>query len=60
MKKNITIIELYTEKTGDVVRVIRFRKLKDFNEFLIGFGEMRYPGYGWRHKDIRKKQENNG
>jgi len=55
MKKYKTIIELFTEKTGDVIRVMRFRKLKDFNEFLKGFGEMRYPGYKWRYKDIRKK-----
>jgi hypothetical protein len=59
MKKNKTIIELFSEKTGNVVRVIRFRKSKDFTEFLKGFGEMRYPGYDWRYKDIRKKQENN-
>jgi len=58
MKKYKTIVELFTERTGDVVRVICFRKSKDFNEFLIGFGEMRYPGYGWRYKDIRKRQEN--
>lgn len=55
MKKNKTIIELYAEKTENVVRVIRFRKSKDLNEFLKGFREMRYPGYGWRYK---KKQEN--
>ena len=55
MKRNKTIIELFTEKTGNVVRVIRFRKSKDFNEFLKDFGEMRYPGYGWRYKDIRRK-----
>ena len=59
MKRNKTIIELYTEKTEDVIRIIRFCKSKDFNEFLKGFGEMRYPGYDWRYKDIRKKQENN-
>jgi hypothetical protein len=59
MKKNNTVIELFTEKTGIVKRVIYFRKLKDFTEFLKGFGEMRYPGYGWRYKDIRRSQENN-
>ena len=55
MKKYKTIVELFTEKTGDVVRVICFRKSKDFTEFLKGFGEMRYPGYSWRYKDIGKK-----
>ena len=56
MKRNKTIIELFTEKTGNVVRVIRFRKSKDFNEFLKDLGEMRYLGYGWRYKDIRRKR----
>ena len=50
MKKYKTIIELFTEKTGDVIRIICFRTSKDFDEFLRGFGEMRYPGYGWRYK----------
>ena len=58
MKKTNTTIELFAEKTENVIRVIRFRKSKDFNEFLKGFREMRYPGYGWRYKYIRKKQEN--
>ena len=48
--KNKTKIELFAEKTGNVIRVIRFQKSKDFDEFLKGFGEMRYPGYGWRYK----------
>jgi len=59
MNKEKKIIELFTEKTGNVVRVIHFRKSKDFNEFLKGFREMRYPGYGWRYREIRKNQENN-
>jgi len=59
MKNYKTKIELFTEKTGDVIRVLRFRKSKDFTEFLKDFKAMRYPGYGWRYKDIRKNQENN-
>jgi hypothetical protein len=47
-KKFNKVIELFDEKTGEVVRAIRFRKPKDFNEFLKGFKAMRYPGYGWR------------
>ena len=60
MKRNNTIIELITEKTGDVKRVIHFRRSKDFEDFLESYRRMRYPGYVWRYKDIRKKQENNG
>ena len=51
-----TSIELYHEKTGELVRVIRFKNPKDFHNFLYGFRSMRYPGYNWRyHKNIRKK-----
>ena len=53
------VIELITEKTGEVKRVIHFRKSKDFNYFLNSFRRMRYPGYDWRYKDITKKQERN-
>ena len=42
------VIELFDEKTGNVVRVIRFRSSIAFDEFLKDFREMRYPGYGWR------------
>ena len=59
MKKYKTVIELFTEKTGEIIRIIHFHTSKDFNDFLTGFGEMRYPGYGWRYREIRKKQENN-
>lgn len=59
MKRNNTIIELIIEKTGDVKRVIYFRRSKDFNYFLNSFKRMRYPGYDWRYKNIRKKQESN-
>jgi hypothetical protein len=58
-KKN-KVIELFDEKTGSVVRTISFISPKEFDEFLKGFKEMRYPGYGWRYKDKeRKKGENN-
>ena len=53
------VIELFDEKTGDVVRVIRFRNSIAFNEFLNDFKAMRYPGYGWRYKDKGKKKGEN-
>lgn len=51
------IIELFDKKTGDVVRVIRFRNSTAFDEFLKGFKAMRYPGCGWRYGDKGKKKE---
>jgi hypothetical protein len=51
------IVELFDEKTGEVVRVIRFRNSITFNEFLEGFRAMRYPGYNWRYKDNGQKRE---
>jgi hypothetical protein len=48
-------IELFDEKTGDVVRVIRFRNFIAFDEFLKDFKAMRYPGYSWRYKDKGKR-----
>jgi hypothetical protein len=56
MEKNYWAIELFAEKTGDVVRNIRFHNHKEFFEFLNGFRRMRYPGYGWRYKDKLKKK----
>ena len=53
------VIELFHEKTGEVVRVIRFRKSIEFNEFLKKFKAMRYPGYGWRYGKKSKNKENN-
>jgi hypothetical protein len=47
-KKFKKVIELFDEKTGEVVRVIRFQNTKEFDEFLKSFKAMRYPGYGWR------------
>ena len=48
-------IELFDEKSNEVVRKIRFKNLKDFNHFLEAFRLMRYPGYGWRYVDKSKK-----
>jgi hypothetical protein len=56
-RKYKEVIELFDEKTGDVVRVIRFRNSIAFDEFLKGFKAMRYPGYGWRYGDKGKKKE---
>ncbi len=61
MEKYYGKIELFAEKTGDVVRTIRFHNRKEFYEFLKAFRRMRYPGYGWRHKDkVKKKTMNDG
>jgi hypothetical protein len=57
-KKYKKVVELFNEKTGEVVRVIRFRNAIVFNEFLNDFRAMRYPNYGWRLKDKEKKSEN--
>lgn len=58
--KGKKVIELFDEKTGNVVRTIRFDSPKKFEEFIKGFNEMRYPGYGWRYIDKgRKKGKNN-
>jgi hypothetical protein len=51
-------IELFDEKTGVVVRTIRFKNLISFDEFLKSFKAMRYPGYSWRYIDKGKKKEN--
>ncbi len=51
------LIELFDEKTGEVVRVIRFRNSIEFDEFLKNFKAMRYPGYGWRYGAKGKKKE---
>jgi hypothetical protein len=57
---NKKIIELFDEKTGNVVRTISFGNSKEFDSFKKDFKAMRYPGYGWRYKDKgRKKGENN-
>ncbi len=48
------VIELFDEKTGIVIRVIRFRNSIAFNEFLKDFKAMRYPGYDWKYKEKKK------
>jgi len=50
-------IELFDKKTGDVVRVIRFRNSIAFDIFLKDYKAMRYPGYGWRYSGEGKKKE---
>ena len=53
------VIELFNEKTGEVVRLVCFHTPNEFNEFLKGFRAMRYPGYGWRYKEEGKKKGKN-
>ena len=43
---NKKVIELFDEKTGDVIRTFCFSNLKEFYEFVKGFNEKKYPGYG--------------
>jgi hypothetical protein len=50
------VIELFDEKTGEIIRVIRFRNSMAFDEFLRDFKAMRYPGYGWRYRDKEGKK----
>jgi hypothetical protein len=52
-------IELFDEKTGYVVRAIRFRNSIAFDKFLKDYKAMRYPGYSWRivAKGKRRKNE---
>ena len=57
--KGKKVIELFDEKTGNVVRTIRFDSPKEFEEFIKGFKDMRYPGYGWRYIDKRRKKGKN-
>ena len=49
-KKFSEVVELFDEKTNNVVRVIRFRSSKEFDKFLRDFSLMRYPGYSWRYR----------
>ena len=56
---NQKIIELFDEKTGSVIRTICCQSPKEFDEFIKGFNEMRYPGYGWRYRDKGQKKGNN-
>jgi hypothetical protein len=50
-------IELFDEKTGDVVRVIRFRNSMAFDKFSKDYKAMRYPGYSWRYSSKGVKKE---
>ncbi len=50
-------IELFDEKTNEVVRKIYFKSSKDFDKFLEDFKLMRYPGYKWRYVDKKKEFE---
>jgi len=57
---NKKIIEIFDEKIGSVIRTICFRSLKESNEFVKVFTEMRYPGYGLSYNDNwNNKWENN-
>jgi hypothetical protein len=47
-------IELFHEHTGEVVRIIRFRNQKDFDDFVLSYRSMRYPGYNWRFYQRKK------
>ncbi len=57
MSNSYRTIILFAEKTGIVVRKIRFRNQRDFDEFLNGFRSMRYPGYNWKYLDKEKKDK---
>jgi len=50
-------IELFDEKTNEIVRKIHFKNQRDFEKFLEDFRLMRYPGYGWRYVDKKKEYE---
>ena len=51
------VIELFDEKSNEMVRKIHFKNQRDFTKFLDDFKLMRYPGYGWRYLDKGKKKE---
>jgi hypothetical protein len=48
-------IELFDEKTNEIVRRINFKNPKDFDKFIEDFRLMRYPGYRWRYVDKKKE-----
>ena len=58
VRKKPTIIELFRETNGEVIRIIRFKNPKKFDDFLNDFAAMRYPGYKWRLKEITKRRVN--
>ena len=49
-------IELFDEKTNEIVRKIFFKNSKDFDKFIDDFTLMRYPGYNWRYSEKKKKK----
>jgi len=51
------VVELFDEKTNEIVRKIHFKNQRDFNKFIEDFTLMRYPGYRWRYVDKKKKFE---
>ena len=56
-KKYKKSIELFHEKSGDIVRILRFRQEKDFEYFKYAYNSMRYPGYKWRLRDNKNKNK---
>ena len=54
-KKFREVIELFDEKTNEIVRKIHFKNQRDFNKFIEDFTLMRYPGYRWRYVDKKKE-----
>jgi hypothetical protein len=54
-KEHMEIIELFDEKTKEIIRTLRFKKTKDLEYFITSFRLMRYPGYGWRYQ-IREER----
>lgn len=59
INKRIKSIELFHERSGKVIRVIRFKKSSEFDHFLFAFNSMRYPGYNWRYynRNVRRKEK---
>lgn len=56
--KNKKSIELFDEKSGELIRIMRFKTPKEFEYFLYSYQLMRYPGYNWRyHTKIKKKKQ---
>jgi len=49
------VIELFDEKTNEIVRKIHFKNPKNFDKFIEDFRLMGYPGYSWRYGDKREK-----
>ena len=50
------VVELFDEKTNEIVRKIHFKNPKDFDKFIEDFTLTRYPGYSWRYEDKSKKR----